>query len=268
MIDTFLSFIHVGDTHIGPTDDYSLWGKNTLACGRMLMQAVAGLNAPADFIIHTGDIVNVADSGSVSRAVSLFSGLGQPVYFVQGNHDGDTRFFRNFSALHRDVGQFGAPDNTSYWFTMKNIAFLALDCRGPAFEDSQGLFAEPHEEILRQFFSLSGTLPLIVFLHFPALPLDSLWIDRGMLLRNGERFHEMLCRSGRNILGVFYGHVHHNTCVHKNGILYASCPSPFCNFRMLPQDEKAVFEPDIPVMFNYVTIKGSSVITREILSGC
>jgi 3',5'-cyclic AMP phosphodiesterase CpdA len=267
MTRSLFSFIHISDTHIGPSDGYTLWGKNTLSCAGALADRINAFDAPVDFVMHTGDIVNVADQNSFSRAAGLFSRLRLPVYFLQGNHDGDAAFFSRFAALNQKVTPFDAPDNTSYWFAAKGAAMLALDCRGPAFEDSEGLFSEMHERILDQFFCQTETMPLLIFTHFPALPLDSPWIDNGMLLRNGNRFHEMLRRSGRNILGVFSGHVHHNTCTHRDGILYASCSSPFCNFRILPQDEKAVFEPDVPVSFNYVTIKGPSLIIREISSG-
>lgn len=263
-----LSFIHISDTHFGPDRGYSLWGKNTFDCARALIDLIRDFRAPYDFIVHTGDILNIASIESVSRAHEVFSRLPIPACFVQGNHDGDTAFFRNhFGQYHAALGSFDRDATTSWRFVQKGTAFCGLDCRGPGFEDCRGSYTGRHERILEQFLDESGDLPVALFLHFPVLPLGSAWADRGMLLRDGERLHSRLLACGRRIRGVFFGHVHNHVTLVKDGILYAAAPSPFCRFRLLPDDTEVVFEPDVPPAFNYVSLSASGVTVKEISPG-
>jgi Icc protein len=263
-----LSFIHISDTHLGPDGHYVLWGKNTFACTQALVNLITDFHAPYDFIVHTGDVLNVASAESFEQAWKVFSRLQAPLFFVQGNHDGDTAFFKDHvDPYHTALHPFERDDTSSWWFIQKGTAFCCLDCRGPAFEDCQGVFTERHERILARFFTDSAGLPVVLFIHFPVLPLDSVWADTGMLLRNGGRLHELLLSCGRCIRGVFFGHVHNHITFVRNGIPYTGAPSPFCRFRLLPEDAEAVFEPDVPPAFNYVTVTDTSVIVKEISPG-
>ena len=257
-----VSFAHISDTHIGPSDDFTFYGKNPTECGHKLIAGINSLRAPIDFIIHTGDVVNGASDASFIRASRLFSLLSAPVFFVQGNHDGDAPFFSRFLASQRGISMLD-DGSTSYAFSIKQQAFLSLDCRGPAFEDAEGLFTPAHEAAVTQFLSEAGHSPIVLFIHFPPLPLDSQWIDQGMLLRNGERLHELLRSSAATLKCVLFGHVHRRTSVLRDGILYASAPSPVCQFSADQSDMNPRFEPDIPVSYNLVTLAESALTIKE-----
>lgn len=75
-----VSFIHISDTHIGSSEDFSLFGRNTFQCTSRLIDLIKKQIIPLDFVVHTGDLINKPDQASALLAKSLFSGIPCPLY--------------------------------------------------------------------------------------------------------------------------------------------------------------------------------------------
>ncbi|NLP01211.1 MAG: hypothetical protein GX089_01815 [Fibrobacter sp.] len=252
-----VSFIHISDTHIGSSEDFSLFGRNTFQCASRLIDLIKKQNIPLDFVVHTGDLINKPDQASAQLAKSLFSGIPCPLYTVNGNHD---------SAEFTSLLQTGTcrKYGPMKFFEKDNYVFLFIDAKGAPEIDPHGLFTESHADFLNKFLNEHSESSVLIFIHFPALQLDCPWLDKDMLLINGDSFHKLLVGSPAKISGVFFGHIHKRVCIFRDNILYSSAPSPFCTFGILPSDSEVRFEPDISISCNCVTLQNGSVIIKEI----
>lgn len=255
-----ISFIHLSDTHIGDNKDFQLYGRNTFDVSTRLIHQINNLKVPFDFIIHSGDIVNNPDTASVQLAKSLFSKLNRPSYFINGNHDDPTIIDILQTGISKKLENAGS----SRFFILKNFIFLILDTQGTKEIDPHGEFTKTTEKALANFLNCSKDKKIVLFIHFPPLPIDSPWIDRDMLILNGNRLHDLLVHSANRVHGVFFGHIHQQITLFRDGIFYASAPSPFSRFSILPIDQQVIIESDIPISFNYVTISVNDIIIKTI----
>lgn len=255
-----ISFIHFSDTHIGDSRDFQLYKRNTFETSLRLIEHINEIGLTVDFVIHSGDIVNGPDDSSIQLAKSLFSKINKPSYFINGNHDTPSMvegFQTGFSESITNAG-------TSRFFILNNLIFLILDTQGPTQVDTHGEFSEKLEKALSVFLNNARGSGIVLFCHFPPLPVGSPWADRDMLMRNGYRLHEQLVKSEARIRGVFFGHIHHHLTELRDGILYTSAPSPFSRFSILPTDQQVRIESDVPISFNYVTVSEDSVVVKLI----
>jgi Icc protein len=255
-----VSFIHFSDTHIGDNKSFHLYNRNTFKASERLIEHINETGTTADFVIHSGDIVNNPDDDSIQLAKSLFSKLNKPSYFINGNHDTPSIVESLQTGFSESISDAG----TSRFFTLNNFIFLMLDTQGPGEIDPHGEFSEKQEKALSDFLNDAIGRKIVLFCHFPPLPIGSPWVDRDMLMINGERLHNLLVQSKAGIQGVFFGHIHHHLTELHDGILYASAPSPFSRFSILPTDQQVRIESDVPISFNYVRISENSVSVKLI----
>jgi 3',5'-cyclic-AMP phosphodiesterase len=253
-------FIHISDTHIGESKDFTLYGKNTFNCTKKLLDLIEKFNSPFDFIIHTGDIINTPQKNAISLARELFSTIGNPIYFITGNHD-NTDVIKQIQ--NPDI-IYSQRSNILNAFSLDKFMFLSLNLKGMGKDNNHGLFSSEDSDALKCFLRNHIDYEIIIFIHFPPLKIDCPWIDKEMTLLNNELFLEILYQFTANIRGVFYGHIHNHSIINHNGIIYSSAPSPFCQFRILASDKKVQFEPEIPVSFNYITIDKNDLIIKTI----
>ncbi|MCP5100880.1 MAG: hypothetical protein GY943_35460, partial [Chloroflexi bacterium] len=66
-------FVHISDTHIGPTADYARHGHAPLPCAQKVVQIINTLPVKPDFVIHTGDIVTDPEPAAYRLAAKTFS---------------------------------------------------------------------------------------------------------------------------------------------------------------------------------------------------
>jgi 3',5'-cyclic AMP phosphodiesterase CpdA len=52
-----LYFVHISDTHFGPTTDYTRHGHAPWPCAQELVHIINNLTVKPAFVIHTGDVV-------------------------------------------------------------------------------------------------------------------------------------------------------------------------------------------------------------------
>ncbi len=231
-----LYFVHISDTHIGPTAVFQdQHGVRPYPCAERLVEIINNLPTTPDFVIHTGDVVYDPDPAAFALAAELFSQLTVPIYYVNGNHDGKGQLAA-YLPMGPKTDLSNDPDTLSYAFAVKGERFVVVDARGPYDIDPQGLFSEAQLEIVRNEAQADGP-PLTIFMHYPALPMNSEWMDANMLVQNGRSFHNLLLPAKARLRGVFHGHVHQNMQVLRDGIFYASIASAYSQFVAWLNDE-------------------------------
>lgn len=256
-----LYFVHISDSHIGPARTFELYGQNAFDNATRVVQVINTLPVKPDFVIHTGDIAAYPNDEAYKIAASVFSKLHVPVYFVTGNHDLSRKIHEFMPSSERD-DHFVDENLLAYSFERKGFRCVTLDARGPDEIDPAGLLGDPQFEFLDEVI-LRDTMPLVLFVHFPALPVDSQWFDESMLIRNGDALHNKLVPVRERIRGVFSGHVHRGMQIVKDGILYSSVASLVGQFNAWPYDAKPQSDPEHPPCFNFVTIIGNQTIVKE-----
>ncbi len=254
-------FVHISDSHFGPTADYSRHGRQPQPCVERAVEIINNLPTRPDFVIHTGDVVTDPDDDSYRRAAAVFDQLQVPVYFVTGNHDRSCDI-RRFMTMGPHVPLSADANLLSYVFEVKGYRFLVLDARGPDEIDPHGVLSEAQMEIVRAEATAVGP-PLTVFIHFPPLPMNSIWMDQNMLVLNGEALHQALLPVRERLRGVFYGHIHQSMQTVKDGIVYTAVPSLFSQFAAWPNDEVVQEDPDYLPGFNFVHLLPDKTIVHQ-----
>lgn len=237
-------FVHLSDTHIGPTADYERHGYRSLPYAQKIVELIQQLPHRPDFIVHTGDVVTEPDEISYQAAAQTFAPLDIPIYYVTGNHD-KARWINHYLPMGPKEDLSGDPDLLSYGFTVKGHRFVAVDGRGTDEIDPHGVLSDRQLEIVAAEVEKRPE-SLTLFVHYPTWPLNSVWMDNNMLLLNGEKLHQLLLPIRDQVCGVFYGHVHQHIQIVRDGILYSCVGSTFAQFHAWPNDLTPRFVPDPP----------------------
>lgn len=258
-----IEFIHISDTHFGPTPEMDIRGANPYRKNTALVKAIQDLPFDPQFIVHTGDIVNDPDEDAYQIANHVMGHFQQPVYYVSGNHDHTSMI----SKIMRQPGNMamldGVEDKQAYSFPMGDgVTGIVFDAWVPEEEGPHGFLAQ--EQIIA-FEKLLQTTEdrFAIFLHYPMIPIGSYWIDKHLLVTNGELVHNFLKDYRHRIIGVFFGHLHRGLQLHRDGILYSGVSSPICHFSASPHEETCVFDPNCALAFNHVTISEGATMVKE-----
>lgn len=261
MPDEIVYFAIISDTHIGPTADYSRHGYKPLPCARRVVEIVNNLPTKPDFVIHTGDIVTDPDPVSYRLAAEILSDIEAPTYYVNGNHD-TAQDIHKYFAMGPKQDVTADPGVLSYTFEVKGYRFLVLDARGPDEIDPHGLLSDAQLDLVRREAAPEGP-PLTVFLHYPVLPLNSVWMDRNMLVMNGDELHQALLPARDRIRAVFYGHVHQAMQTIRDGILYVAAASTFAQFSAWPAHADTEFDVDYLPAYSFVHLLPEQTIIHQ-----
>lgn len=262
--------IHLSDTHFGVSADYRFGdAAETLPRVERVVEAINGLDFEPDFIVHTGDVTNDPERKAYERAAEVLGRLRRPMYCVAGNHD-DAALMREYLPLPKGAEmriEMLVEDERrlAYVVEFEEILMVVLDgCRLDSEDTAHGELPEPQFSALHDLLGRGDGKPFAVFVHFPLLPIGSPWIDKGMLMLNGERLHGVLVEAGaERCRGVFCGHMHHPVQVWRDGIFYSAVGSACCQIRVGPRDERAVFEGEAPVYFNHVRFGDPGTVVRQ-----
>jgi 3',5'-cyclic AMP phosphodiesterase CpdA len=256
-----LRFIHISDTHIGPTDDFTLQIVNTAEKTKQLINSINSLTFKPSFVVHTGDITASPDKESYEHASQIFRSLKHPIYFVTGNHD-------RSSLIHQYLQFPSKQDLTTnkelltYTFDQNGIHFVVVDGRASDEMDPMGQISDEQMDILSNELKKDYE-SIILFIHYPAFSVDCPWVLERMLLVNGEDFHNLIVKTKGKVKSVFLGHVHRSVQVIRDGILYLSAASTCFNFGINPDETKPLILPIGTPSYNLVTITNNSVIVKN-----
>lgn len=254
-------FVHISDTHFGPTPAYARHGFRPFPCAEAMVAAINSLPQKPDFVVHTGDVTTDPEPAAYALARQVLGRIEAPVYYVTGNHD-TAAFIKQYLPGGPCDPLSDDPDVLSYAFEVKGYRFVTLDARGPDYIDPHGDLPEAQLEVARREAQPEGP-PLTFFLHYPLHPLNSIWMDAYMLVLNGQRLHQALLPARDRLRGVFYGHVHQSMQTFRDGILYVAAPSTFAQFQAWPRDTVVNPDPVYPPAFNFVHMLPRQTIVHQ-----
>jgi 3',5'-cyclic AMP phosphodiesterase CpdA len=244
-----LTFVHISDTHLGPSRDFMYHGRSPYACLERLVAAINDFPVPPDFVLHTGDISDDASAASYERAEELLSRLKVPIYYVNGNHD-DRGLLRAVLTAPPDVSD--DPDAPlDYTFEVKGERFLVLDALNPVVPQPNGYFSAEQLAWARAEAMPDGP-PLTVLIHYPPFPMGSPWLDQHMIVVNGADLHAAILPARERLRGVFFGHLHRSSQIIRDGITYLCAPSSAGQYGWRPWDGQPKIDPDTPPGYNVV----------------
>ncbi|HET6445412.1 MAG TPA: metallophosphoesterase [candidate division Zixibacteria bacterium] len=254
-------FVHISDTHIGTTEGFTRHGHATLPSARKMVEIINTMPVRPDFVVHTGDVVADPQSSAYKLAAEAFAPLEVPIYYVNGNHD-TAASIRDYLPMGPSEPAGGDFSRLSYSFDVKSFRFLVLDARGPDEIDPHGHLPESQIELIAQEATTPGP-PLAIFIHYPILPLNSIWMDNNMLVLNGEEMHRALLPARNRLRGVFHGHVHQHMQTTKDGIQYFSVASVFSQFTAWPNDADVRFDPAHEPGYGFVHLLPEQTIVHQ-----
>jgi len=261
-----IRFVHISDTHLGSAPDFDLKGATTLPRATALIDRLNRLDAPVDFVIHTGDMATDADKtgeddSSTQFAAKLFSSLRHPLLVFNGNHDSLEHLNRAFGEVPGTALDDRPFSRAKHWTTAGN-RFLFLDARAEFELDPAGRISEAQIQSLDRVIEETDE-PLTVFLHYPPTTLDS-WFDDRLLIGNGNSLHDRFRKLGSRLKGVFFGHVHCSMQVVRDGVFYCAVGAASCQFRSWHglEDEDR-FDPSPIIFFNYITLDESGTTVKQ-----
>ena len=254
-------FVHISDTHIGPTRRFERHGHNPYRCARRLVEVINRLPQRPDFVIHTGDVVADPHPQAYQLAAGIFEDLQSPIYYVVGNHD-RARDIHHFLPMGPREDLARDWNLLTYTFDVRGYRMLVTDARGPDDIDPHGLFSEKQLQFVRDELT-KGDSPLVIFTHFPILALNSVWMDTNMLTLNGREVHEIVREEKQRVRGVFYGHVHQNMQTFRDGVLYVSGASAFSQFAAWPDDVDVQIDEQHPPAYGFVHLLPGQTIVHQ-----
>jgi Icc protein len=253
-------FVHISDSHIGPTEAYSRHGIVSLPSSRRVVALINELPQRPAFVIHTGDVTTDPTVEAYQLARAVFADLQVPIYYVNGNHD-TAALIRQFLPQGPLSWADEGTGRLTYTFEVERERFLVLDGRGPDHIDPQGRLSPVELDLLARECVAQGP-PLTVFVHFPLLRPGAAWLDAHMLLQNGEAAHALLCLAGKRLRAVFHGHIHQPLQTLRDGVAYVSAPSLVAQFTSWPQDDPPGIDRALPPGFGFVHLLPEHTVVR------
>lgn len=298
-----LRFIHLSDTHLDtgdPSDQpFKLHGVDTLDQTTRLIGYIKSLvsdGLPVDFVVHTGDLCNSEDENQnagiqTALGARLLAELPSPLLILNGNHD-RLEFIRKEFGDNRLDGELAAPlgtaESRSSILRHKNTLLVFLDARprhssvikpderGSAdsrdFKHELDPAGHLRDDELIAFRSLlkESEEDILIFLHYPPMPLDCPWIDQSMLIDNGDELHALLRSVDSRVRGVFFGHVHESIQSLRDGIFYVAVGAASCGFETWPHAVSGANDTGIAPQaasgprFNYVSMERGVLTIKNI----
>ncbi len=253
-----LRFVHISDTHISPDPDYHRkWSAHSAQEGaRALVRELNGLPFTPDFVLHTGDVAYDPVPNAYETCRDILGEIRYPVYYLAGNHDDPAALQRVLLQREDDVLPF------HYRFEVNGVVFACVDSNGPV-EPPRGYVSDAQLTWLEGICKANDKRPIVVAVHHNALPVDVPWLDEYMPMTNAEDFHAALLPAKDRLRGVFHGHIHQNTETLRNGILYSSVLSSWCQFHAWPGMTHTTADTGAEPGYNIVTLTPDQTFIRR-----
>jgi Icc protein len=149
-----------------------------------------------------------------------------------------------------------------YTFEVNGVLFAIVDSNG-ASKPPAGHFTEAQLSWIRNICLADDPRPLVIATHHNVLPVGVPWLDEYMGVTNWEDFHQAILPAKRRIRGVFFGHVHQNMDIVRDGILYASTLSSWVQFLSYPTLNKTTADPSAEPGFSLVMVSAQQTFIRR-----
>lgn len=178
---------------------------------------LAELDPAPQFVIASGDLVDLATAGEYAHLRVLLAPLPMPVYVIPGNHD-DRRQLR---AAFSDQAWLPRSGFLQYVIDAGPVRFVFLDTLVPG--QDGGELCEARLGWLAQRLAEAPERPTVIVMHHPPFLTGIANLD-DMGLAGAEGLARLLARFPQ-VERILCGHLHRSIQVRWHGVLASTCPS-------------------------------------------
>lgn len=254
--DNPLRFLHISDTHINMDTDYikDYASYTPLLGAQALIREIQSLPFQPDFILHTGDVAYDPEPNVYPPIKDLFSTIDAPIHYLVGNHDDGQDLQKVLMGRIDDKIQPYLYGELTY----KDTQIVYLDSNGEDHnpEHPSGFVTQEQLDWLDEICTSDDERPLVIAVHHNILPTQVPWLDDWMLTENGDAVHAIIRQARDRLCGVFFGHIHQNIQVLRDGVLYVSAGSSWVQFTSYPDASNTMYIRNAHTLpsFNIVTV--------------
>jgi len=224
MANQQINILQITDPHLFADPQQDLLGVVTYKSLQAVVEhalQTAKLHKP-QLTVLSGDLSQDDSVEAYRNLTTLMSDFSPPIGWIPGNHDAPQLMQQIF---------VNSPFSNQKHFILGNWQILLLDSHWSghikgflAFEQLQFL-----ERMLQQYQQHA-----VIFLHHPAFPVGSAWVDPHKL-DNSDEFLAILSKFPQ-VRAVVCGHVHQESEQVKDGIQFISTPSTCIQFKPLSEN--------------------------------
>lgn len=256
MVEPVLRFVHISDTHIPFNPDHNVPVGDLHGGARALVREINQMPFVPDFVLHTGDVAYDRDPQDYFACREILGEIRYPVYYVAGNGDDVVALQSKLIGREVPVVPF------HYEFEVNGVQVVVVDSndstRPPA-----GSITEPQLAWLNALCSAEDERPLIIATHHNPQVGGIPWLDNVTGIQNTEAFHAAILPARERLRGVFFGHVHQNLDVYRDGILYCSASSSWIRLHAWPGQTENLLAPQEGPGFSVVSVYANQTVIRR-----
>jgi Icc protein len=217
--------------------------------------AVLKLQSPKpDLIVLGGDLLEDGQKGNYEAIVDLFKDVQVPLHTVAGNHD-DLKALKKSSLVEKSKYDKGYGS-----FDQDRLHFILLNTAGTG--KAHGNIDEQQLLWLSEDLWANHDKPVLIFMHHHPIESGVPWLDK-IKLENADAFWKIVPPYSKNILGIFFAHLHIQISTAVRGILVASCPAVCFQYSGNNDASKSELSPEQPG-FNLIDVKNWHVRVRTL----
>jgi Icc protein len=245
---------HISDFHLPGKPGQSVHGALPDANLREAAGLLKQQTPKADLIVLGGDLLEEGQKGNYEPIADLFKDFQVPVHVVVGNHD-DLKGLKKSSLVQQADGYSGYD---SYDLGGVHIVFLNTAAAGK----SAGSLEEKQLIWMSEDLYENHGKPVLIFMHHPPIDCGIPWLDK-IKLENADAFWDIVPPYAKNIMGVFFAHLHIQLSTVVRGVLAASPPAVSFQFSANDSASKEEVAADQPG-FNLIDVKDWGVRVRTV----
>lgn len=213
-----LRLLQITDTHLFADTRARLAGVDTELSTSAVLDHLRRAEAPADVLLHTGDLVHDGSENAYRRLKGRLEEFGVRGLVMPGNHDAPALMRRLFA---RGRVTWARNAVLGDW----QLVTLSTYAGGGA----GGHLADAELGALDRCLAAEPGRHALICLHHHPVAMGCDWID-GIGVDNGEALFRVLDRYPQ-VRGVLWGHVHQELDAERNGVRLMATPSTGLQFR-------------------------------------
>lgn len=215
-----ICIVQITDTHLLATENDQFIGIRPEQHFHDILQLIQQQHSQIDYIIHTGDVAQVATAEVYARYMQQMQSLNIPFNHTLGNHD-KAEFFP-FIGHHN--GELCVLDFEHWQIILLNSAISGR---------VDGEISIQQLDALQQHLSQTSKFTLIALHHHPLL-MQSEWIDQHCLKNSTALLHILEQYSQVKI--CLFGHVHQHFAQQWQHIHFFATPASAVQFKPKSKD--------------------------------
>lgn len=226
-----VSVLQITDTHLFADPAGELYGVNTRASLRAVLNHKNATGVKSDLLILTGDLSHDESEQSYAALGEYVEPLNIPVYCLPGNHDASVLLEKRFeNATNEGI----AHAVHGVWL------IILMDSSIPG--AVEGMVAPKVLAQLETLLKQYREKHVLVAVHHNPVKVGSAWMDR-IGLQNGD---ELFAKLGKydTVKAVICGHIHQELETRVNNIAVYGTPSS-C-FQFMPHTPEAEIDDKPP----------------------